>query len=146
MKGMETALCVCENFCYSSSMQQEGGNIYAMEAFYYTYQYCQQILFSLLVLQHRYGGAGLSISCCFLYQIINGIFFLPNAPIVRRSTPAWNLRNYTPSLLHRPAADTNAYHYYFFPHIIALWNILPSSAHTSDTLRSFKHATSHLSL
>ena len=86
------------------------------------------------------------LKLCFLYQIINGNFIFPNAPIVRRSTPAWNLRNYTPSLLHRPAADTNAYHYSFFPHTIALWNTFPSSAHTSDTLRSFKHATSHLSL
>ena len=42
-------------------------------------------------------------------------------------------------LLQRPRTHTNAYQYSCFPHVIALWNNLPPSLHSSNSLQSFKH-------
>ena len=67
----------------------------------------------------------------FLYQVINGSFTFPNAPLERRSISS-NLRSTASSLLlQRPRTHTNAYQYSFFPHAIALWNNLPPSLHSS---------------
>ena len=74
----------------------------------------------------------------FLYQVIHGSFTFPNAPLERRFIPS-NLRSTASSfLLQRPRTHTNAYQYSFFPHVIALWNNLPSSLHSSISLQSFK--------
>ena len=74
----------------------------------------------------------------FLYQVIHGSFTFPNAPLERCFIPS-NLRSTASSfLLQRPRTHTNAYQYSFFPHVIALWNNLPSFLHSSISLQCFK--------
>ena len=61
--------------------------------------------------------------------------------------PAVSLRSYTPYLLHRPVAHTNAYHFSFFPDAITYWNTLPTSVLSCNFLCAFKHAlTRHIHL
>ena len=74
----------------------------------------------------------------YLYQVINGSFIFPNAPLTQRHIRP--LRNSDSYLLERPATHTNAYMYSFFPHVISLWNNLPSSLHNCPSLLSFKHS------
>ena len=81
----------------------------------------------------------------FLYQLMRGHFIFPNAPLERRSIPC-NLRHVHPSTLLMPSFRTNAHQFSFFPHAISIWNSLPASIHSLDTVSSFKHAISLLKL
>ena len=51
------------------------------------------------------------LKLCILYQITHGTLNFPNTPVANRVLPAVNLRSYTPYLLYRPVAHTNAYHF-----------------------------------
>ena len=81
----------------------------------------------------------------FLCQSMHGHFIFPNAPLERRSIPC-NLRHVHPSTLLMPSFRTNAHQFSFFPHAISIWNSLPASVHSLDTVSSFKHAISLLKL
>jgi len=75
-----------------------------------------------------------------LYQISHGTLNFPNTPVANRVLPAVNLRSYTPYLLYRPVAHTNAYHFSYFPDAITHWNTLPTSVLSCNSLCAFKHA------
>ena len=64
------------------------------------------------------------LKLCFLYQVIQGQFNLPGAPVVRRNLPL-KLKNNSTFLLLRPVTCSNAHQFSFFPHFIYLWNSLP---------------------
>ena len=79
----------------------------------------------------------------YLFQVMNGSFSFPNAPLTLRQTRT--LRNSECLLLERPIVRTNAYMYSYFPHVISLWNSLPSFVHKCTSLSSFKYnLRSHL--
>ena len=79
----------------------------------------------------------------YLFQVMNGSFSFPNAPLTLRQTRT--LRNSEYLLLERPIVRTNAYMYSYFPHVISLWNSLPSFVHKCTSLSSFKYnLRSHL--
>ena len=79
------------------------------------------------------------LKLCFLYSIINGHFIFPNAPIERRQLQR-HLRNSDSYILQRPVVRTNAHQSSFFSHSIILWNNLPPSVQSSDSLYSFKRS------
>ena len=74
----------------------------------------------------------------YLYQILNGSFIFPNAPLERRNIPV-NLRNSNTIQFVRPICHTNAYMNSFFPHTISVWNRLPYEIQSSTSIASFKH-------
>ena len=87
------------------------------------------------------------LKLCVLYQMTHGTLNFPNTPVANRVLPAVNLRSYTPYLLYRPVAHTNAYHFSFFPDAITHWNTLPTSVLSCNSLCAFKHAlTRHIHL
>ena len=77
------------------------------------------------------------LKLCFLYRVIQGEFDFPGAPIARRNL-SLNLRNNSAFLLLRPPTCSSAHQFSFFPHTIELWNSLPPSVHSCDSLSSFK--------
>ena len=79
------------------------------------------------------------LKLCFLYQVIQGQFDIPGAPVVWRNLPL-NLRNNSTFLLLRPVTHSNAHQFSFFPHTIDLWNSLPPPVHSCDSLYSFKRS------
>ena len=80
----------------------------------------------------------LYLKLCYLYQVINGNFVFPNAPLVRRTLPP-GLRNAGSIQFQRPICNTNAHLFSFFPHAISKWNSLSKEAQSKDTLPSFRH-------
>ena len=79
------------------------------------------------------------LKLCFLYQVIQGQFDFPGAPVVWRSL-SLNLRNNSTFLLLRPVTHSNAHQFSFFPHTIDLWNSLPPPVHSCGSLYSFKRS------
>ena len=79
------------------------------------------------------------LKLCFLYQVIQGQFDFPGAPVVWRNLPL-NLRNNSTFLLQRPVTYSNAHQFSFFPHTIDLWNSFPPPVHSCDSLFSFKRS------
>ena len=79
------------------------------------------------------------------YQVVNGYFIFPNAPLVRRSLPP-GLRNASSTQFVRPSCSTNAYQFSFFPHAISKWNTLSEEVQslTRPVLPSFKYHLSSL--
>ena len=55
----------------------------------------------------------LYLKLCYLYQVVNGYFIFPNAPLVRRSLPP-GLRNANSTQFVRPSCSINAYHFFSF--------------------------------
>ena len=74
----------------------------------------------------------------YLYQILNGSFIFPNAPLERCNIPV-NLRNSNTIQFVRPICHTNAYMNSFFPHTISVWNRLPYEIQSSASIASFKY-------
>ena len=88
----------------------------------------------------------LYLKLTFLFQILNGSFLYPNAPLVRRNL-SLNLRNSNNIQFKRPICHTNAYMNYFFPHIISIWNNLPHEIQSCSSVSSFKRSVmSYLSV
>ena len=77
----------------------------------------------------------LSLNLSYLFQVLNGSFIFPNAPLSLHQ-----IRNSDSQLLERPVTQTNVYKYSYFPHVISLWNKLPLSLHNCTSLPSFKYS------
>ena len=80
------------------------------------------------------------LKLCFLYQVIQGQFDFPGAPVVR-NLPL-NLRNNSTFLLLRPVTWSITHQFSCFPHTVDLWNSLPyihrSMVHSCGSLNSLK--------
>ena len=74
---------------------------------------------------------------CYLYHLIQGDITFSKAPIIPRNLEP-RLRNFYPQLLCQPYCTSTSYMFSFFPHVIALWNALPSALHCVDTFSEFK--------
>ena len=77
------------------------------------------------------------LKLCLLYQIVNGQLNFHNTPIVPQNLSR-SLRNTSTLALERPVTHTNAHQLSFFLHRIPLWNKLPPSAQSCQSLHSFK--------
>ena len=69
------------------------------------------------------------LKLCYLYQVISGNFFFPNAPIAFRNTDN-RLRSHNNQLICLPRTKTNAFKFLFFPNVASIWNSLPRSLHS----------------
>ena len=82
----------------------------------------------------------LYLKLCFLYQIVNERFKLPDISLRRRNMLPHLRNSDRDSILYeRPAVSTEAYKFSFLPHTISSWNALPPDIQNSSSLYSFKH-------
>ena len=77
----------------------------------------------------------------YLYQVINGNFVLPSAPLVRHTLPP-GLRNAGSVQFQRPIRSTNAHLFSFLPHAISKWNARPGLYLKKFSLRTHYHHSS----
>ena len=77
------------------------------------------------------------LGLCYLYKLINNVFEFPDCPLTRRVLNYPN-RNGRADLFVQPRANSNTYHYSFFPATISLWNSLPTCVASAPSVNSFK--------
>ena len=76
------------------------------------------------------------LKLCYLFQVLHGHFCCQHTPTTRDLN--CGLRSTRSSNLCQPFSRTLSYKSSFFPDTIALWNSLPTEAHSCDSLWTFK--------
>ena len=75
------------------------------------------------------------LGLCTMYKIINGHVFFPSQVFAPRVTP---LRPAQQMLFCQPFARTNSFQHSFVPHACSLWNNMPLSLRSADSISTFK--------
>ena len=72
---------------------------------------------------------------CTMYKIVNQLIFFPSNMFSPRVTPFQPSSNH---LYYQPFCRTNSYLYSFVLNTCSVWNSLPLSVRSSDSISSFK--------
>ncbi len=77
------------------------------------------------------------LNLCYFYKVVHNIFDFPNSPLTARTLNYPN-RNGRTDLYVQPHANSNIFHYSYFPTTITSWNSLPPNVTAATTVSSFK--------
>ena len=80
-----------------------------------------------------------SLNLCFLYNLLNGLAFMPNSLVDYRRNLPYSTRSHSYTL-QVPFARTTSYFNSFFCEAPWLWNGLPIEVVSSTSFTSFKRA------
>ena len=78
----------------------------------------------------------LHLKLCTLYKIVYNLCSFPSGILVPRAN--YSQRTSHPLQFHQPHAYTNSFQYSFVPHAISMWNSLPWSTVSAQSLFLFK--------
>ena len=115
-----TLLSLCRGLHWKSALNSEGCH---------TASNSTSLICLILVATRRK-----HLSLCYFDNIVNGIHVYPNLPIVPHS-PQHMLHNAQSYMQF--SAHTNYFQHYFFPHVTAIWNSLPSDITSAPPLSVF---------